>query len=201
MTQVIQEEHIAQAMSYAAYRQLITQLLAENKTTGTNQEESLVMYAKLNNQRMNRLDKTFTPTTATVEKVKEITENQIWLVLTEGWCGDAAQSVPILNKIAQANAKIDLKILLRDEHLDVMDAFLTNGGRSIPKLICLQAATLEVLWDWGPRPAVAQKMVMDYKASPTGPYEAFVETIHMWYTKDKGANIQQEIIEKIDRQK
>ena len=116
----------------------------------------------LNDRRMKRLDKTIKISEETIQEFQKVKQPQTWLVLTEGWCGDAAQNLPILDKIASDTANIDLKIVLRDENLDLMDLFLTNGGRSIPKLIALDKDN-NVLDFWGPRPTIATKMVADYK--------------------------------------
>ena len=73
-----------------------------------------------------------------------------WLVLTEAWCGDAAQSLPIINKMAEVSDNITLRLILRDENLDVMDQFLQNGrSRSIPKLICHQRRYSRSAWRLG----------------------------------------------------
>ena len=131
------ENSLKTAISYAAYRGLVSNLLIKGKSTGPEQSDDLTNYSKLNDRRMKRLDKTIKISEETIQEFQKVKQPQTWLVLTEGWCGDAAQNLPILNKIASDTANIDLKIVLRDENLDLMDLFLTNGGRSIPKLIAL----------------------------------------------------------------
>jgi hypothetical protein len=131
------EKSLKTAISYSGYRSLVKNLLIKGKSTGTEQSEDLTNYSMLNDRRMKRLDKTIKISEETIQEFQKVKRPQTWLVLTEGWCGDAAQSLPILNKIASYTANIDLKIVLRDENLDLMDLFLTNGGRSIPKLIVL----------------------------------------------------------------
>jgi hypothetical protein len=125
-------------------------------------------------------------------------------VLTEAWCGDAAQIIPVLEKMAEASPHIELQLILRDEHLDIMDAFLTHNARSIPKMIVLDAETGDVLADWGPRPAVIQGAVMEAKAiveQTADPEQANAiwdeskKDTQRWYARDKTQSIQAEIAE------
>ena len=150
------ENSLQKTISYKDYRALVGKLLAEGKSTGPEQSEDLTNYSMLNDRRMKRLDKTIKISEETVREFQRVTQPQTWLVLTEGWCGDAAQNLPVLNKIASISENIDLKIVLRDENLDLMDLFLTNGGRSIPKLIALDKNN-NVIDSWGPRPNTAAK--------------------------------------------
>ena len=136
---------------------------------------------------MKRLDKTIQLTEETIAKIKDVKEPQTWLVLTEGWCGDAAQNIPVIHKIAAENPNINFKLVLRDENLELMDAFLTNGGRSIPKLIVLNEEK-EVINTWGPRPTTATQMVADYKAKNGSLDAEFKENLQVWYNKNKGEN-------------
>ena len=142
---------------------------------------------------MKRLDKTIKISKETIQEFQKVKQPQTWLVLTEGWCGDAAQNLPILNKIASDTANIDLKIVLRDENLDLMDLFLTNGGRSIPKLIALDKDN-NVLDFWGPRPTIATKMVTDYKEKNGALDPQFKQDLQVWYNKDKGKSVQEDFV-------
>jgi hypothetical protein len=193
LTPVITPEHLAKAYTYAQYRALISSLLAEGKTTGPKQYPALLKYAELNVQRMQRWDRTAVLNEGLLIALREVKGPWIWLVLTEGWCGDAAQSLPIIIKMAEVNPNISIKLLLRDENLDIMDHYLTNGGRSIPKLICLKADTLEEIGNWGPRPAVLQSIMLTTKANnPEITIEELGEIIHTWYAKDKSQHLQNE---------
>ncbi|WP_422122624.1 thioredoxin family protein [Planococcus sp. X10-3] len=84
------------------------------------------------------------------------------LVITEDWCGDAMMNNAILRKIADA-ADLEVRCVYRDENLELMERYLTNDGRSIPKYIFLSPDG-EVLADWGPRSAMVQKFVDGLKA-------------------------------------
>ncbi|NNC95520.1 MAG: thioredoxin family protein [Chitinophagales bacterium] len=189
----ITQEIIDQAFSYNSFRQQMRELVKEGKTTGLNQSEGYVHYTKLNHQRMKRLDKTIQLEELLLKAVKDIVDDQVWLVLVEAWCGDVAQNLPYISKMAEENERIDLKLLLRDENPEIMDNCLTNGSRSIPKLLILKKSDLTLLEMWGPRPAPSQEMVMNYKANPgTVPYSEFSVKVQEWYNDDKGATLQKE---------
>ena len=185
------KNYIEKAMTFAEYEKLIDDLLADGKTTGTNQSEAMVGYGRLNRQRMTRLEKTIDLDETVRTVVRGNKRPMVWLVITEGWCGDAAQNVPVIEKIAAESDKIETRYILRDEHLDLMDRFLTNGARSIPKLIALDAETLEVLGSWGARPQAAQDLFSKMKADGTEK-AVILEEMQRWYNADKGRSVQNE---------
>ncbi|MEN8704041.1 MAG: thioredoxin family protein [Polaribacter sp.] len=195
MKDIIQES-LKNTYTYLEYKNLVKHLLAEGKSTGPNQSEDLTNYSLLNDRRMKRLDKTIKINETTQLEIAKVTEPQTWLVLTEGWCGDAAQNLPVIDKMANLNSNIELKLVLRDENLALMDLFLTNAGRSIPKLIILDK-NLNVKNTWGPRPKVATKMVADYKAKNGALDAAFKQDLQVWYNKDKGQSTQNDFVEMI----
>ncbi len=194
MKPVITRELLDQAMSYESYRELIDELLAKDQTTGPNQSETMVNYGRLNQKRMKKWDKIGKISPELHELLQDVKKPTTWLVLTEGWCGDAAQNLPLINKMAQSNSQIELKLILRDENLEVMDEFLTEGGRSIPKLIALDSETLTVLGTWGPRPEPMQRLVMENRATKAKTYGELNEEMHLWYARDRGMTLQNEIL-------
>ena len=187
------EEGLLKAISYTSYRKRISDLIASGKSSGPIQSEDLLNYSKLNDRRMTRLDKTIQLSHETLLALKKNDKPITWLVLTEGWCGDAAQTLPVINKIADESDLITLKIIFRDEHEELMSHFLTNGGKSIPKLLVLNSEN-EVLNTWGPRPDKASKMVQDYKNTHGQLDAAFKQELQVWYNKNKGVNIQENMV-------
>lgn len=186
-------ENLQKTYTYLEYRELIKQLLSEGKSTGENQSKEIFNFSELNEKRMARLDKTIQLSNETIAKLEAIKTPQNWILLTEGWCGDAAQNVPILAKMAAVNSNINLQIVLRDENLTLMDEFLTNGGRAIPKLIISDKEN-KVIATWGPRPTEATQMVVDYKAKHGKVDDELKKNLQIWYNKNKGQNLQQDII-------
>jgi len=186
---------IAASMDHAAYRALFHRVVDEHGTTGPDQGEELVAYTKLNQARMHRNEK-MVKLLPEVQKALQGAPPMTWLVLTEAWCGDSSQVLPVIDLMAEAAPGIDLRILLRDEHTGLMDLYLTRGGRSIPKLIAVDPKGRE-LFTWGPRPQVPQDMVWSNKALPPGerlPKDAIYAQVHAWYAADKGLAVQREII-------
>jgi hypothetical protein len=178
-------------MTYAEYIKLIDDLLLEGKTTGENQSEAMFNYGKLNRQRMHRLEKTVVLNDSIKEKAQKIERKMIWLIITEGWCGDAAQNIPTIEKIAASSANIETRYVLRDENLELMDAYLTNNARSIPKLIALDAETFEEIGTWGPRAQAAMDYFYEMRDGGMEKPQ-MMENIQRWYLSDKEQSIQKE---------
>ena len=184
---------LEKSISYEAYRDLMTTLAETNATTGTEQTEALINYTKLNARRMKRWDKTLKVSEDAKAKISNLDQKITWLVITESWCGDAAHVIPVLHKIAELNPNINLRLVERDQNLELIDMFLTNGGRSIAKLIMIDEATGDVLNTFGPRPSEATALVNDYKARHGKLTPEFKEDLQVWYNKNKGQNIIEDV--------
>lgn len=194
MESIIQNS-LVKSHTYTEYRNRITSLFTQGKATGNEQSEALLHYTGLNEARMNRLEKTIKVADEFTEQLKQLQGKYIWLVISEGWCGDSAQIVPVIHKMAEVSSNIELKLVFRDEQEDLMQLFLTNGTRSIPKLIVLDKTTLGVLGQFGPRPLEAKQLILDYKAEHGVVDDQGKVALHMWYLHDKGLSIQKEIME------
>jgi hypothetical protein len=140
---------------------------------------------------MKRVFKTFKASDEAAIQFSE-TPRQLWLLITESWCGDAAQSAPVMARLAALSSTIQFRIIIRDEHLDIMDSFLTNGGRAIPKLIGLNPDTFEVNWHWGPRPKGAIDVVTRCKKEGLEK-EQISLALQEWYNQDKGIGVSEEL--------
>lgn len=189
------EKSLANSHTYSEYRALISSLLKEGKSTGNEQSEDLTNYSQLNETRMNRLEKTIEITPEVMQQLQNLEKDYLWLVIAEGWCGDAAQLLPIMHKMAEASPKVEMKIALRDENEDLMNLFLTNGSKSIPKLIVIEKTTNEVIGDFGPRPTGAKQLILDYKEEHGVVDETAKIELQKWYLHDKGISTQNEIME------
>jgi hypothetical protein len=189
------QQTLLNSFSYSEYRKKVTELIAEGKSTGHEQSNDLLHYSELNEARMNRLEKTIAIVDEVKAKLENLDKKYIWLVLAEGWCGDAAQVLPVIHKMAETTNKVELKIALRDDNDALMQHFLTNGGKAIPKLIVLDAETSEVIADWGPRPHGAKQLILEYKAAHGVVDETAKIELQKWYLHDKGISIQHEIVE------
>ena len=151
-------------------------------------------YRKINLQRSKRLGKQFQPSEELIETVKSIDEPQLWMVITESWCGDSAQNLPIITKAAELNDKIDLRILLRDSNTDIIDHYLTDGqSRSIPILVVFDPDGNEI-FKWGPRPDTAKTLVTNLKRDGFSK-EEFNQQLHLWYGRNRGKELESELLE------
>ncbi|AIZ40647.1 MULTISPECIES: thioredoxin family protein [Cellulophaga] len=185
---------LPKAVSYQEYRATVSALVANGLSTGTVQNDALANYTLLNDKRMKRLDKTLKFSEDIIEGIAKINKKVTWLVLTESWCGDAAQTMPVMNKLASLNSNIDFKVILRDENLALMNQFLTNGTLSIPKLLMIDDATNTVFSEWGPRPSKATQLVAEYKNTHGTLTPEFKQDLQIWYTKDKGVNTAEDLL-------
>lgn len=178
--------YLEKGIRYHQYKQEMAADLALNN------DLKIREYINLNQRRMHRVEKTYTPSAEMITQVKSLKHRVYWLILTEHWCGDASQSLPVLNRLAQlSEGKIEMKLVYRDQEDELMKAYLTNGTRSIPKLIQLDAH-LNVTGIWGPRPDPAQKLVKELKANPATA-SAYANDLHLWYAKDKQQHLEKEI--------
>ncbi|MEP3838199.1 MAG: thioredoxin family protein [Algibacter sp.] len=194
MNQIIKES-LAKSMTYQEYRTLVKQLAEENSNTGLEKTEALANYTVLNDRRMKRWDKTIKVGQDAKGKIEALNRNTTWLIITESWCGDAAHVIPPLNKIAELSPGIDIKIVLRDENLELMDLFLTHGNRAIAKVIMIDNETGEVFNTYGPRPSEATSYVNRFKAKNGALTPEFKEDLQHWYNKDKGQNVINDVVE------
>jgi len=188
------ESAIKTALDYPSYMILMQELVHKGMSTGLEQSDALTNYTLLNNKRMKRLNKTLSVSAQVQARIQNYPKDIRFLVLTESWCGDAAQSLPMVSKIAACQPNWSVSLISRDEHPVLMDAYLTNGGRSIPKALILDKNTLEVLSHWGPRPAVATKMAADYKEIHGSLDANFKASLQLWYNKDKGQSTLEDFI-------
>ncbi len=172
-----------QALSFRAYLDAWGEAIERTKDT------DMGLYVSLNQKRVERWQKT-KPWRAEMQSGSS-SKNEKWLILTEYWCGDAAHNIPPLQDFADSLG-IEVRYIFRDEWLDIMDAFLTNGGRSIPKLIRLTPDFSEVLGTWGPRPEAAQEVYAELRKKYSD-YQQILEPMQKWYNASKGREVVREI--------
>lgn len=183
------------SVSYNEFIELVKGLVAKNSTTGVEKTESLINYTKLNERRIKRWNKTLKISDESKKVIENYSKETTWLVLTESWCGDAAHLLPVMNKVVEINESIDFRIVMRDQNDELMNQFLTNGNKSIPKLIMIDNQSGEVLNSYGPRPTEATKLVNEYKSKHGKLTPEFKEDLQKWYNKDKGQNTINDLVD------
>ncbi len=173
----------------------------QTSTTGFKNDADMLAYTADNLGRMYRWNETAQLIPEMQAFLSKMTQPMTWLTITEGWCGDSSQVVPVFNKIAEYQPLINLRIIYRDEHLDIMDAFLTDEGRSIPKLLVLDEEG-NVLGTWGPRPMFLHEVVQSAKKDMASMskeqrkahYAAIKALVHAQYAVDKTVSTQRELL-------
>lgn len=190
LTKFDYEHYFSEGIPYANYKEQMAMDLISNADTRIQE------YVLLNQSRMRRLEKTYTPSKELQQLLQNLNHKTYWLVLTEHWCGDASQTLPVLNKIAElSQGKIELKLVYRDQNLDLMDAHLTRNGRAIPKLIQLNEH-FTITSIWGPRPNEVQDLVNKLKANPETA-TTYASDLHLWHARNKQQAMEKEVSELI----
>lgn len=179
------KEYFDKAISYAEYKENFQAEIAMGD------ESKFAKYLPQNWSRQSRMDRKLTLRDDLIAAIKGIQEPVNWLVITEHWCGDASQINPIIQKAAEeSEGKINLRFIYRDENEALINAHLTDGrSKSIPILLHMDSS-FKVIGTYGPRPAVAQKIVMDILADG-GDYNM---DLHTWYARDKQQSVQDDLI-------
>jgi hypothetical protein len=186
------EAYLQKGIGYDAYKQRMAEDLLYNTDLKTKE------YVNLNQHRMSRVEKTYQVSAPLAQHAQRLTHKTYWLILTEHWCGDAAQTLPAFHKVAAlSGGMLEMKLVYRDANPELMEAYLTGESRSIPKLIQLDAH-YNVTGIWGPRPSEAQKLVKDLKSNPATA-ATYSTALHKWYSQNKQSALESEIGKLIHR--
>ena len=181
------------AMTPETYGQAMLDWVEQQAHSGPEPKEKYAEYTRLNAARARRVAKTYrmSEDMATILDSGR-TEGQHWVVITESWCGDAVQCLPLIRMWAE-RAEVPLEVMLRDTGVPLIDDFRTRGGRSIPMWVVAETSGA-VLGQWGPRPETARRMVLEHKEAlePKPPYAEFASQVQLWYARDRGREIERE---------
>jgi hypothetical protein len=191
-TPVLTAEQLATGLPYPSYRQHIAEVMATPQP-----DEQLAKMLPHYQQAVTRMDQV-APTVELLPALQaalgQLSGHYLWAIITEGWCGDASHTVPLIEAVAQASGgHLDTRYFLRDSHPDLIDRYLTNGGRAIPIAVVLHADTLTEAGVWGPRPAPLQAIHQDMKARAV-PFKEVITTVNEWYDQDATRTTQQELL-------
>ncbi|MGE5439160.1 MAG: thioredoxin family protein [Bacteroidota bacterium] len=191
---ILIENRLHKALTYQLYMERTkVKVLTSDATQFDEAVLQRFEYSRLNLQRSLRIEKTYSVSDELKSITTSLPQEHLWVVITEDWCGDSAQTLPYIAKIAATTPKIELAILLRDENLDIIDQYLTNGTRSIPKLIGFDRSRNE-LYTWGPRPKALQEMFRRLKSEGMQK-EKIYENLQTWYNQDRGRELEREFME------
>jgi hypothetical protein len=179
-------------MKYQSYLDIFDEVLNGRLTSAPYNDPNFIEYTRLNHARMLRWEKTLTLNPELSEVIKNIQQPQQWIIISEPWCGDAATALPFLIRLAEINPIITYDIHLRDEEPFLINSYLTNGTKSIPKLIVRNENDKD-LFTWGPRPKVTQDFIDELKHSHLSKEEVKAE-LQNWYNRNKGEALQKELL-------
>lgn len=179
-------------MKYEDYLKRFEGILNAAEPQPPYDEAAYFMFARLNHARMIRWYKTAQLSEELVSELQKIDAPQTWLIIAEPWCGDAAPTVPFLVRLAEQNPLIRHDIQLRDEEPFVITSYLTNGTKSIPKMVVRDEEGND-LFNWGPRPKEAQQFADELKSSGMS-HDNVKAELQVWYNKDKGTELQKELL-------
>lgn len=155
MPDFFDEQRPHNGLSYDTYRADWQKQKNASLDDPSSEERKMHHYLNYNWERQAHVHEAYTPSDALQAAAASIEEPQLWMVLTEPWCGDSAFLLPVIAEAAALSDDVTLRILLRDDNLDIMDQYLTGGSRSIPKLVAFDADGAEQ-FTWGPRPETAR---------------------------------------------
>lgn len=178
-------------MTFEQYLSVFESIIHSDNPPAPYDKPDYFNYAKLNWSRMNRWLKQALPSEDIIQTLKAIREPQHWIVITEPWCGDAAHITPFINMIAALNPLISIEYQLRDSPPFLINDHLTDGGKSIPKLV-IRNKDGHDLATWGPRPMECQVLYIQLKTAHAD-FETMKTELQKWYNKDRGIQIQEEL--------
>lgn len=179
-------------MTYQAYKDLFEEIIKSESPQAPYDNKDYMTYTKVNLARMKRWEKTMILNADLVNEIKTLNQAQHWIIIVEPWCGDAAHLLPFLVRLAELNPMISYDLQLRDSEPFLINSYLTNGGKSIPKLIVRDDKGND-LFTWGPRPEGAQNLMEELKAANAN-FEMIKTELQQWYNTDKGNELFQELL-------
>jgi len=194
---VLTAEQFATGLPYPAYRQHITEVLAT--PAGVPHLAKLLPHYQENVARMDREAPTIALLPELQAALSQLTQPYTWAIITEGWCGDASHTVPLLEAVAQASGgHLTTRYFLRDAHPDFIDRYLTNGGRAIPIAVVLHTDSRTEAAVWGPRPAPLQEIMQELKAREA-PFKEIITQVNAWYAQDATRTTQHELLAMVQK--
>jgi len=183
MTDFFDERRPHNGLSYDDYRTNWKQQAGTPPSDPDPSERKMHYFLNYNWDRQDSVHETYKPSDELREAVRAIEEPQLWMVITEPWCGDSAFLLPVIAEAAALNDHIQLRILHRDDNLDIMDQYLTDGSRSIPKLVAFSEDG-EEQFTWGPRPDRARERYQELRSVHDDKMKAIEGLIELY---DEGA--------------
>lgn len=183
------KEYWDKAVSYETYKRDTEERISD---PANEQEAEMKEYYELGLQRMYRMEKVYKPSEENLEILKSKNFYGKILIISEAWCGDASQAIPVLD--AFFKEKNEMKIFYRDRDTKLINQFLTDGNQAIPKVLLLNE-DFSVKNIWGPRPKFGHDLLKKFKENEeTYPREEFYNDLQVYYSKNRGKDTLEEIL-------
>lgn len=179
-------------LSWKEYLNKFEEILNQEKSETPYDNPDFLEYSKLNYSRLRRWLKKGELKAELRSLNKKIDQKQTWYLITEPWCGDAAHSAPFIFLMSEENPNITFKVVLRDTPPFMIDNYLTDGGKSVPKLVIRDKDENDILV-WGPRPKACHDLYQGLKNEGADLHDIKIK-LQKWYNKDKGESIQNEFL-------
>ncbi len=192
------KEIINNLLSLEDYHKFFEKVSNQKGTEAPYDDEGFLLYTIANFKRSNKIRTKVNLDKKLYNELNSGTDTWTWVLITEPWCGDASFTQPIIEAVCLAG-DIDLKIALRDKEKTMMNAYLTDGGKSIPKLVVLNEHLIEI-FQWGPRPQELQAKIKNL-LNNNGSYDEKLKLAHQWYRKYGSEALQLELLELIKKNK
>ena len=140
-----------------------------------------------NRERLEESEKNFAPAPADLAALQSLSQPLNVVAIAEDWCGDVIANLPILGRLAQNTGKLNVRVFLRDQNLDLIDQYLKEGKyRSIPVFVFFDQSFNE-LGHFIERPASVTDLRAEKRAeifaqnpefgSPTAPPDQLPEDV------------------------
>ena len=184
-------------MDFQHYQDQFQDILSNPNAPAPYNNIDYLDYTKLNWARQQRWLKIGVVDAVLAEKIAGLKEPQHWIIITEPWCGDASHTVPFIHKLSQLNPLISVSYQLRDAEPFLIEQYLTNGGKAIPKLIIRDEEGNDLLV-WGPRPIACQTIYSRLTAEKAD-FGTIKTELQKWYNQDKGISFQRELSEALSK--
>lgn len=186
---------LKQALTFNQFTELTSSFFEAPNPPKPYDNENYLNYTKSNARWSKRLTKKVKLSAELTSKIESINGMLFFILINEPWCGDGAFTQAFIHNLASVSkGKIDLKIILRDSNLNIMENYLTNGGMAIPKLVCLDENLKEIM-TWGPRPKALKSQLEEWKKDAGFDNQAKIQQVYEWYIKDKNQSIETEFVE------
>ncbi len=202
---LITQDVIDGAMDYATYVAMVKQLVEGYRTAGSEGRDIKHQMTGVNYETILDLERSVILEKETINLLQRQHSELVWVFITEPWCLDSANALPVIHKMAELNSNIELKIVLKSAPPYIIESFPTNNSLSTPKTISLDKFSLITWGTWGPRPEPLQAIVRiwlkdmskEEKEGDSFQVLHYQKLIREWFKRDATKTMQAEMVKSL----